>query len=154
MDRTIKFRGKDIEKKEWVYGYLYQDEFKSFIIQERTIQLKPNDVNGPAEYDNETVFIEVDPKTIGEFTGLQDKNKKDIYEDDIVNVIHENPDEDIYFETVGIVEFSNGLFWINGTGHRIIQHWFYNDGKREILGNRFETPLYWKMLTDESEKVK
>lgn len=63
----IKFRGKEIENGNWVYGYYYATDNKHFILS----------IDDYAQY-------EIDPKTVGQFVNLQDKNRVDIYVGDIV----------------------------------------------------------------------
>lgn len=76
MNRKIKFRGKRLDNGEWVYGSLDLTDNRS------TISWDTVDSDG-----DETVwFADVDPDTVGQFTGLLDCSGKEIYEDDTVNL--------------------------------------------------------------------
>lgn len=69
--RTIKFKGKRIDNGEWIYGS-YVPHYNFF----GTIKDEMVDENG--------YLFEVAPSTVGQYTGLKDKNGKEIYEDDIL----------------------------------------------------------------------
>lgn len=97
MNREIKFRGKRLDNGEWAYGNLQQQVVKN---EEWYITSITSPFN---EFLNESHII--DPKTVGQYTGLKDKNGKEIYEGDIVTGENYPFIEDGKQNYVGIVVF-------------------------------------------------
>ena len=96
--REILFRGKRLDNGEWIEGFYYANPaLERRLYGERHWII--SDENG--------LSYEVDPSTVGQYTGLVDKNGKRIFEGDIVRGPHIS--DDLMTEPV---EFSAVCGWM------------------------------------------
>lgn len=101
----IKFRGKTVDTGRWVYGYLVKDwEGNTYIIS----KFGP-DITGCSECGvNKAVIHKVIPETVGQFTGIRDRNGVEVYVGDKIKALNG------INEIIGIVRF--GEYEQNASG--------------------------------------
>lgn len=89
--REIKFKAKRLDDNSWVFGYFYEENGNTYIIENRQKESKLN----------RNLTYQVDPSTVCQFTGLKDCKGNDVWEGDMIK----SP----YLENVATVEWDDSL---------------------------------------------
>ena len=136
--REILFRGKQTDNGEWVEGY-YLNQRES-LTDKKACYIATNNGYG-------FNYISVIPETVGQYTGLTDKNGRKIFEGDILGgfLDEEYPEH----KTIVAVEWYEGM-WVTHQGNCCpdllekgdVMDWF------EVIGNIYDNPELLKGGTD------
>ena len=118
---NIKFRGKGIDNDEWLYGHLtfWAGKYQIWV----------------TEKDGDTHNYLIAPKTVGQWTGLFDKDKNEVYCGDIMYVVGQCNSRVKYFNDVA-------CFGLISNDEQIVT--FCNDDESDItlkvIGNVIDNP--------------
>jgi len=119
--REILFRGKRIDNGQWVEGYFYEECGNTYIIENRQGKESMLCRNTPHT---------VDPATVGEYTGLKDKNGKRVFKRDYLRI-------GCHVFEVSWSKAEARYILINPQGNRT---WFPTALQGEIIGNIHDNP--------------
>lgn len=121
--REVIFRGKRTDNGKWVKGYLYITHIGSHEIG-----------SYDAEINIERLTFDVIPETVGQYTGLTDKNGKRIFEGDIVSLVKH--DSLIY----KVVYVPCRYELVNSKGVNCFVLDIYKSENIEVIGNIHDNP--------------
>ena len=108
---------------EWVFGYVFSDLGAMKIRQYETDRPECND-------------YEVDPETVGQYTGLTDKNRTKIFEWDIVKCT-----DDTGIENIFIIRWDSrrAMFYLDSPTFKTDFYYYFAD-ELEVIGNIHDNP--------------
>ena len=131
MKREIKFRAWDKEQKEMIFeGVEYQLRLVGYLPGN---EFKESNIIGFTELDNMRFDLM-------QFTGLHDKNGKEIYEGDIVNMVYDEPYNRPHiviwhlnkFIAIHLSQYKKGNDFVDGK--------LPNSYNAKVIGNIYENP--------------
>lgn len=151
--REILFRGKRMDNGEWVFGDLRHIFYG---------ECYPHIVDNSNGLNNSVCGLEVDPATVGQFTGLTDRNGVKIFEGDIIRW-HDNTelsvggqiaevcfgkyrDADSAFDDVYAIGF-----YLRTSGGECVTICWLDEYKNDfdIIGNIYDNPELMEVSGDE-----
>ena len=127
--RETKFRGRRIDNGVWAYGLLYYSIDHSWKIVEY-MEVAPTMQDPCGDCIN--IFHDIDLNTVGQYTGLKDKNGKEIYEGDVVSW-WDNDGE----KRINIVGWSFDGAW------KLFDSWYLFEcpiSTMKVIGNIYDNP--------------
>lgn len=124
--REIIFRGKRLDNGEWVYGDYFKNHHGWTGIMEQTREARCHDV---------------DPATVGQYTGLTDRNGKKIFEGDIIQTpkygVDNGSGQNYSGKDKFVVEYADGTYTLE---NRLRRFCLRPDIDAVVCGNRWDNP--------------
>lgn len=120
---NIKFKAKRLDDNSWVFGYFYEENGNTYIIENRQKESKLN----------RNLTYQVDPSTVCQFTGLTDSVARDIWEHDLIHLAGFN-----YATEVIWSERNYAFMVVCENKHSYCLHSVIKACKIERIGNKFD----------------
>ena len=127
--RDILFRGKDAETGKWIYGWVFGEKAESII----ELDTQYVSEEGVEAYYTSVVI----PETVGQYTGLDDKNGVKIFEGDVVRYLNSIESGN------GVVISDSCAFlfnWIDIDEIDSLLRYFQCSEELEVIGNVHDNP--------------
>lgn len=120
---NIKFKAKRLDDNSWVFGYFYEENGNTYIIENRQKESKLN----------RNLTYQVDPSTVCQFTGLKDCEGKELFENDLIHFVGHKPIGKVIWSEENyafmVASGNEPLYWLSDV---------LEIGKIEIVGNKFD----------------
>ena len=134
MNREIKFRGRNA-RHGWLTGHYFVNRDVYFIVED-----------GIADPLNTWEDYAVDPDTVGQYTGLKDRNGKEIFEGDILLLSDKDTHQELAVVEHGLYGWTfynpkTVLRYEDGSHtYRAVENYRFMFGTGEIIGNIHDNP--------------
>jgi uncharacterized phage protein (TIGR01671 family) len=142
--REILFRAKQIDTDKWVEGYYIKFETRQCcpigddkLADDEIVHLIAQDGFADWNMPRQLTFIKIKKETVGQFTGLTDKNGVKIFEGDLFEWTSKDTDGSL-MRQVDVVRWADGGCWVCGKEDECLIHYLqFNPSYEnlELIGN-------------------